>query len=281
MKFVLILVFLVVCLYGQTKVINFSPLPMDKAPKLFIQYDLMLKYLQKETNIKFNFIYSSSYKELIRNFQDGKIDVIELGALPYVKLKQNFKQAEPFLTFNSKSGNPYYTCNLITKEKNINSFSDILNTNEVILTKSLSTCGYLMSELIMQKNNKTLKNFNYQYVGTHSNVLLKLLLDENSIGTVKSTVLNKYDQFKFKNLAKSPNIPGFAFIYNMNNLNKEDIKKIQKAILKLDPKNNKKDKQLMSKWSYNTKYGAVKTDIKAYDIVYETMKNIKIPKDNK
>lgn len=281
MKFVLILAFLVVCLYGEAKVINFSPLPMDKAPKLFIQYDLMLKYLQKETNIKFNFIYSSSYKDLIRNFQDGKIDVIELGALPYVKLKQKFKQAEPFLTFNSKSGNPYYTCNLITKEKNINSFSDILNTNEVILTKSLSTCGYLMSELIMKKNNKTLKNFNYQYVGTHSNVLLKLLLDENSIGTVKSTVLNKYNQFEFKNLAKSPNIPGFAFIYNMNNLNKEDIKKIQKAILKLDPKNNKKDKQLMSKWSYNTKYGAVKTDIKAYDVIYETMKNIKIPKDNK
>jgi len=281
MKLFLILIFLVVSLYCDSKVINFSPLPMDKAPKLFIQYDQMLKYLQKETNIKFNFIYSSSYKELIRNFQDGKIDVIELGALPYVKLKQKFKQAEPFLTFNSKDGNPYYTCNLITKEKNINSFLDIVNTNDVILTRSLSTCGYLMSELIMQKNNKTLKNFNYQYVGTHSNVLLKLLLDENTIGTVKSTVLNKYDQFKFKNLAKSPNIPGFAFIYNMNNLNEEHIKKIQKAILKLDPKNNKKDKQLMSKWSYNTKYGAVKTDIKAYDIVYETMKNIKIPKDNK
>jgi phosphonate transport system substrate-binding protein len=279
MRYFLVLSILIVAIHA--KVINFSPLPMDKAPQLYAQYNVMLKYLEQQTGYKFNFIYSTSYKELLRNFEEGKIDIIELGALPYVKLKEQFKEAYPFLTFNSKYGKPYYSCDLITTEKDINKFSDIVHTNEVILTRSLSTCGYLMSEYIMKQNGETLKNFNYQYVGTHSNVLLKILLDENTIGTVKSTVLDKYSQFKFKTLAKSPNIPGFAFVANKNTIGSKEIKNIEDAILKLNPLDNEKDKDLVSKWSVNTKYGAVKTDEKAYDIVIKSIQTIEIPKEKR
>jgi len=279
MRYFLVLSILIVATYA--KVINFSPLPMDKAPKLYTQYNVMLKYLEEQTGYKFNFIYSASYKELIRNFKEGKIDIIELGALPYVKLKEQFEDAYPFLTFNSKYGKPNYSCDLITTEKNINKFSDIVHSNEVILTRSLSTCGYLMSEYIMEEKGESLKNFHYQYVGTHSNVLLKILLEENTIGTVKSTVLDKYSQFKFKTLAKSPNIPGFAFIANKNTIGSKEIKAIESAILKLNPLGNEKDKEIVSKWSINTKFGAVKTDEKIYDIVIKSTKTIEIPKEKR
>jgi len=265
----------------QAKVINFSPLPIDKAPKLFIQYSQLLNYLEKETGYKFKFIYSSSYKELIKNFEEGKIDIVELGALPYVRMKEKFKDAYPFLTFNSKDGKPYYTCNLVTTEENINDFNDVNNKIDLILTRPLSTCGYLMSEHIMREHTLSLKDFKYQYVGTHSNVLLNLLLKENTIGTVKSPILDKYRQFKFKTLAKSPNIPGFSFIANKNTTSQEQINKIQKAILKLHPLENQEDKAKLSKWSLNTKYGAVKTNEKIYDAVLEALKNIQVPKENK
>jgi len=279
MRYFLVLSILLVATYA--KVINFSPLPMDKAPKLYTQYDSMLKYLEEQTGHKFNFIYSTSYKELIQNFKEGKIDIIELGALPYVKLKEQFKDAYPFLTFNSKYGKPYYSCDLITTEKNINEFSDIVHSNDVILTRSLSTCGYLMSEYIMKEKGESLENFQYQYAGTHSNVLLKILLEKNTIGTVKSTVLDKYSQFEFKTIAKSPNIPGFAFIANKNTIGSKEIKAIENAILKLDPLHNEKDKDTVSKWSVNTQFGAVKTDEKVYDIVIESIKTIKIPKEER
>ncbi len=265
----------------QAKVITFSPLPMDKAPKLFVQYNAMLKYLEKETGYKFKFIYSTSYEELIKNFEEGKIDIIELGALPYVRLKEQFKDSYPFLTFNSSNGKPYYTCDLVTTENNINSFADISNKVDVILTRSLSTCGYLMSEYIMRENSLTLENFHYQYIGTHSNVLLKVLLEKNTIGTVKSTVLDKYTQFDFKTLAQSPNIPGFSFIANKNTTVEGQIKNIQKAILKLHPLDNLKDEDIVSQWSNNTKFGAVKTDEKIYDVVYKALKTIQVPKENK
>jgi len=276
--FIIISVFIIgLC----AKVITFSPLPMDKAPQVYAQYHEMLQYLEKETGHKFKFIYSSSYKELIKNFKEGKIDFIELGALPYVRLKEHFNQAYPFLTFNSKYGKPYYTCNLITTEKNIDTFTDITHVNEVVLTRALSTCGYLMSEHIMKNNKESLENFHYYYVGTHSNVLLEILLRDNTVGTLKSTVLDKYSQFKFKTIEKSPNIPGFAFIANKNTMRMKEINSIKKAILKLDPFKSAHDKDTVSKWSVNTKYGAIETDPKVYDIVLDSLKKIQIPQEKR
>jgi hypothetical protein len=111
--------------------------------------------------------------------------------------------------------------------------------------------------------------------------LLKILLEENTIGTVKSTVLNRYNQFKFKTLAKSVNIPGFVFIANTNTISTKEIQKIEKAILKLNPLGNAKDQDIVSKWSENTKYGAVKTEKNIYDTVIESTKQIIIPKEKR
>ncbi|MEA3512078.1 MAG: PhnD/SsuA/transferrin family substrate-binding protein [Campylobacterota bacterium] len=279
MKNIFILLLSIVIGYSDT--IRFSSLPMDKSPKLFEQYSYMLRYLEKETGDKFEFIHSRSYRDLINKFKNGKIDIIELGPLPYIKLKEQYKKAEPFLTFNAKDGNPYYRCEFVTTEKDINSLLDVDNSKKVILTRKLSTCGYLMSELMFQDVDNSLNYLDYIYVETHSNVLINLLIKENSVGSVKSTILDKYEHFNFKKLAHSKPIPGFAFIANKENISKEKIKKIQKAILKLNPLTNDKDKEIVSKWSNNTKYGAIITKKDAYDVVTKAIKVVKIPKEDK
>lgn len=278
MKYLLILMVLFTLSFGDN--IRFSPLPMDNSPKLFEQYSEMLKYLTKKTGYKFEFVYSSSYKDLLNKFENGKIDIIELGPLPFVRLKEDFKNAEPFLTFNSKDGMPYYDCVLVTKDKNIKTLADMNKNAKVGLTRKLSTCGYLMSELMFLKDNKSLEEFEYTYLNTHSNVLLNLLLTDNMVGTVKSTVLNKYKHFNFQVLDHSPAIPGFAFVANKKLVSNEKIEKIQDVLLQLDPLHNDKHKEIVSRWSSNTKYGAIKTKKDAYDVVYQAMKNIHIPKDN-
>jgi phosphonate transport system substrate-binding protein len=275
MKLFFVLYLLSAALYAKT--IRFSPLPMDKASVLFEQYNNMLKYLEKETDYKFEFVYSSSYQDLITKFKNGKIDIIEIGPLPYVKLKEQFNDVEPFLTFNSKKGKPFYRCFIVTKDPKLDSLENIKDPT-IMLTSKLSTCGYLMSEFMFRKKRKSLENFNYRYVGTHTNVLLNILLEQNSIGTVKSTVLNKYEHFNFTKLIYSPAIPGFAFVANKKNIDNKQIKDIQNAILKLSPLTNKKDKKIVEKWSSNTKYGAIKTDLEIYEVVTEAIKNIDLSK---
>ncbi len=282
MRYLFIFVFIFINLVADT--IKFSPLPMDKASTIFIQYNDMLKYLEKETGYKFEFIYSASYEELIDNFKDGKIDIIELGPLPFVKLKDIYTYAEPFLTFKSKEGKASYSCDILTTNKNIQNMNDLFTTkvkSKIILTRKLSTCGYLMTQFVFNKYNETLENFDYHYVGTHSNVLLNVLLKENTVGTVKSTVANKYKHFDFHKIGQSANIPGFAFIANTKNVSQQQIQNIQRVILKLNPLENKDDKEIVKRWSTNTKYGAIKTKKDAYDIVYKALKKVTIPVDDK
>jgi len=282
LRFLFVFLFTFITLVAET--IKFSPLPMDKSSKIFLQYSDMLKYLEKETGYSFEFVYASSYEELIDNFKDGKIDIIELGPLPFVKLKSVCKYAEPFLTFKSKEGKANYSCDILTTNKKIKNIKDIFNAKinkKMILTRKLSTCGYLMTEFVLNDYSLSLESLDYNFVGTHSNVLLELLLKENTIGTVKSTVANKYKHFNFNKIIQSPSIPGFAFIANKKKISDLQVQKIQKAILKLNPLENKDDKKTVMKWSENTKYGAIKTKKDAYKIVYKALQQVKIPVEDK
>jgi len=281
LRYLFIFMLTIMTLLGEP--LKFSPLPMDKAPKIFLQYNSVLQYLEEQTGYKFELVYSSSYKDLIRNFKLGKIDVIELGPLPFVKLKKDYKDAEAFLTFKSKNGKANYTCDVMTSDENIDSLKDLFELNlhkKIFLTRRLSTCGYLMTEFMFKNYNKTLDDYHYNYIGTHSDVLLELLLTPNSIGTVKSTVGNKYKHLKFRKIAQSASIPGFAFIANKKTISPKVIKKIQDAVLKLNPLENESDREIVSTWGANIKYGAIKTKPNTYKTVEKAAQEI-LMKDDK
>lgn len=279
MKYIFIFLFLFSPIFAR--VINFSPLPMDKAPKLVMQYTPLLKYLEEETGYEFKFNYSEDYVEIIEKFKNGQLELIELGSLPYVELKKDFDDAYAFLTFLSNTGKDSYTCEFLSLDKNIKSLKDLNKDVDIKLTRKISTCGYLMSEYILKQNGQSLENLNYDYVGTHSNVLLELLLKEHTAGTAKSTVVHKYRHFNFKKLANSPPIPGFAFVANKKIITQEEINNIQKALLKLHPLENNEDKKFVSSWSENTKYGAQITKENTYKEIFEAIKLIKIPEKSK
>lgn len=272
--FFILLVFIVPIF---AKVINFSPLPMDKAPALFAQYSPMLKYLEKETGYQFKLHFSESYDDIIEKFKKGELDLIELGPLPYIRLKEKYNDAHAFLTFLSSKGKDSYTCEILTTDKNIKSLKDINEDVDIKLTRKVSTCGYLMSEIVLRKSGKSLENLNYDYVGTHTNVLLELLIKESTVGTAKSTIADRYTHFNFTKLASSPAIPGFAFIANKKTILDEDIKNIQQALLKLRPLENKNDQNFVSRWSDNVKYGAQITKKDAYKDIFDALKLVKVP----
>ncbi len=279
MRFLLPLFLLLLSL--NAKVINFSPLPMDKAPKLFIQYSPLLEYLEKETGYEFKFNYSTNYSDIIEKFKKGELDIIELGPLPFVKLKERYEDANAFLTFLTKNGKDSYTCEFLTTDASIKSLSDIDKNTDIKLTRKISSCGYLMSEFMLREHGKSLENLNYEYVGTHSSVLLSLLLEGKTAGSAKSTVVYKYKHFDFKTLESSPPIPGFAFVANMKTISTTQIEKIQNALLKLKPLEDTNDKNFVLNWSENIKYGCVKTKKDSYADIFKALKTIKIPEVDK
>ena len=223
-----ILLFLPIIIFAQ--VIKFSPLPVDTANNLYNKYSPLLQYLSLHTGDKYKFIYSPTYKDLLNNFKHKKVDMIILGALPYIKLKKEFKSAKPIITFLNKYNKPYYTCQIITNDKDIKSLNDINYDTKIFLTSKLSTCGYLLTEYMFNRKNKTLQEYNYKYTGSHINVVFNVTLYNNSIGDVKSSIAREYKHF-IKIIDTSIKIPEFSLVINTNKLSKQKIKKIVSLLI--------------------------------------------------
>jgi len=221
------LLFLPMIIFAQ--VIRFSPLPTDTIDNLYTKYEPLLKYLSKKTGDEYKFVYSPTYKVLLDNFKSGKVDLITLGALPYLRLKEEFIYIKPIVTFLNKYKKPYYTCQIITSDNNINSLDDISMDTTVFLTNKLSTCGYLMTQYMFKKANKDLEEYNYKYVGNHVNVVYNVTLYNNAIGDVKSSIAKEYSHF-VRVIDTSIRIPGFSLFVNTQKLSKKQIKKITDSL---------------------------------------------------
>jgi len=213
-----------------SQIIKFAPLPIDTANNLYNKYAPMLEYLSKQTKDEYKFVYAQTYKDLLNNFKNGNIDIVILGALPYLKLKQHFKSALPILTFLNKNKSPYYTCQIITSDLKIKSINDISKNTKIFLTDKLSTCGYLITEYIFHKYNKTLKNYNYTYESNDVNVVYNVTLYDNSIGNIKSNIAKKYINF-IKIIDTSIKIPEFSLVVNTNKISPKKIEKIISVLL--------------------------------------------------
>jgi len=228
-----ILLFLPVFIFAQ--VIKFAPLPTDTANSLYDKYQPMLEYLSKNTKDEYKFVYIPTYKELLNSFQKGEVDMIILGALPYLRLKQQFSKAKAIVTFLNKYKKPYYRCEIITSDKAINSLNDIDENTKIFLTNKLSTCGYLMTQYMFKKAHKNLDDYNYKYVGSHVDVVFNTTLYNNSIGDVKSSIATEY-KYYIKVIDKSIKIPEFSLIVNENKISKEKINKIALLLTKYNKK---------------------------------------------
>jgi phosphonate transport system substrate-binding protein len=272
----LLLLFIPFILFSD--VIRFSPQPVDKSINLYKQYQPMLDYLEEKTGLKFKFVYSATYDELIDNFIKNKVDMIEIGSLPYIRLQEKVKNSKPLVTFLNKNSKPYYTCQLITSDDNIKSVKDINSNTKILLTNKLATCGYLMSQYILKQNGKSLDDYEYKYIGTHIDVVFNTTLKNNLIGGVKSKVADNYHHF-IHVIGDSILIPEFSLVVNTNNVEPSQENKIINAITSLKPLENKVDYNLMFNWSNNIKYGAIKTPKNIYKDVQKVLKDIKVKND--
>lgn len=255
--------------------INFAPLPKEKVETLEKNYKPFLAWLSSKTNYKFNLVMSVDYKDLIQKISSGEIDMAYIGPLPYAVIKQDVDFVVPIVKFLDKTGNPRYTCSLITnastqKQK----LSDFKNA-KTSLTQKYSTCGYYNAKNAFDESG--LKLGGYHFEGTHENVALKVVLGEAEIGSLQTSYYDKYKYLGLRKIYESEPLPGFALIANSKKLSKKTISEIQKAMTELKPLKNSNDAKISANWSENIKYGCEVALESDYEQIVKKLKNMKLP----
>ncbi|MGM0534274.1 MAG: PhnD/SsuA/transferrin family substrate-binding protein, partial [Campylobacterota bacterium] len=259
----------------QAQTLRFSPLPMYKSELVIKQYQGMFDYLKAQTGFDFEIIYYPDYDSLLQAIKEGKTDLAYLGPLPYASLLQQTDTTTPIVQFLDSKGQTSYTCSFITSKANENNTQN-QSYEPLSLTQPLSTCGYFSIYQILQKQGLELSAMNYSYAGTHSAVVLEILLGESTSGGVKTSQYYTYKHLGLHELQRTDRYPGFLLV-GSKNITPKQTAVIQKALTRLDYFNNPGDRTMMQTWGADVRYGCKKADKSMYDKIKNKLQNITIP----
>ena len=261
--------------FSCAKTLKYAPLPMYKSELVIKQYKQMLHYLQEKTGLEFEIVYHADYAQLLDAIKKGEVDIAHLGPLPYAKLlSQKDHGSTPIVQFLDKNGSDRYTCSFITLQNSKSSSNRAFEP--IALTQPLSTCGFLSVAHILKKYDMQLQNLQYFYSGTHSNVVLDIILQDAKSGGVRTSEFEAYKHLGLQELDKTQPFPGFLWV-GSKSLSNKDKDTITKHLIQLRPLENEEDALLMRKWGTNIKYGAKKASKKEYEIVQKMLQDIEIP----
>ncbi|WP_416886201.1 PhnD/SsuA/transferrin family substrate-binding protein [Marinospirillum sp.] len=268
------LILLMASAWSHAEVYRFAPLPMQAPEQIAREVLPMLAYLEAETGLHFELVYSESYEELIHLFAEGDIDLTYLGPLPYVRLKASFPEAEPLVVFREPQGNALYTCALV------HFAGDTLPTDETslayALTQPLSTCGFLATAALLRERGVDLHQARYCYLGRHDQVALAVVRGEFALGGLKTQIAEQFSHLGLAVLAETPPLPGFALVANQQRLTPADRLRLQHALLDLNVEANA---DLLSHWGPSLRYGVELIEDANYAPVRALLQNTPIPEE--
>jgi phosphonate transport system substrate-binding protein len=249
---------------NEPKVLHFAPLPMYKSEIVIKQYKAMLDYLSQELDVTIKIVYHADYKELLDAIERGDVDLAHLGPLPFASLLTRTTKPQALVQFLNAKKEAHYTCSLVTLETNFAKCNKELFST-IALTQALSTCGYFATQEMLQKYELKLKELNYHYSGTHSHVILELVMGDATIGGVRTSEFLSYKHLGLKEVERSKSYPGFTLVASTS-LEPKLAQKITHLLTSADP-------LLMQEWGTNVKYGAIKASQEEYLQMAKTLLN--------
>jgi phosphonate transport system substrate-binding protein len=221
--------------------LSIGVLPDRDEETLRVQYQPLIDYLQKSTDLKCQLITPSSYSELLEWFHTGKINMALFGGYTFIKALHR-DEAIP-ITMRDIDEN-FTSVVIANKELNIMSLQE-LEGMTFSFGSQLSTSGHIMPRYFFEKENIIAEDFFSVliYSGAHdktaeliregkidaavanANIIKELF----SNGTLKTTDTNI--------IWESPPYPNYVWGVSKNIENKTQIK-ILDAFLNLSPENH-------------------------------------------
>ena len=246
--------------------LRFAPLPRESPEVVLLQFLAMTQYLEQQGQ-PVEFVFYDQYDELLRAFQDGRVDLAYLGPLSYVYLRDRHPAADPLVRFNEADGQPSYRCVLV-------GFSgdriDLARRQDltVALTQPLSTCGYMGTDrLLRPAAGISLAKTRYRYLDSHEAVALSVLSGEFAVGGMKDDIAAGFADLGLIVLAQTKRkMPGHALVANGRTVSAEQRAELTRLLLSAPAAE-------YGNWGTPIRHGAQATDDADFDVI-RTMRDL-------
>ncbi|NOX17612.1 MAG: PhnD/SsuA/transferrin family substrate-binding protein [Chlorobi bacterium] len=224
--------------------------------KIYEGYQPIMDYLSEKSNYLFELKLSSSYRQTLRQLNQGKVTAAFFGS--YIFIKEMNGNLKAVLKPLDENGKPFFRSALIVKEN-----SDIytvknLAGKRVALPSPMAFSGNWLQKIELKKfglsdsSLKEIKHFNY-----HNSVVRQVLMGNFDAGVVKDRVAKEFAEKGIRVVAYSEPIPGSPIVISR----KSDKAKVNALVkILLASKNDKSVKD----WDPEFSFGFVKAKNEDY-----------------
>lgn len=277
-RVVLLAILFAFCLFSlaSAQPIRFAPLPMLAKSEVEKNFQPFAHYLSTITATDVETIYYENYHTLLDGLINDQIDLAYLGPLPYVSLIQQDSSYVPVVRFVNQDGDATYTCSLVSFDSTLSSLGSAV-LPIVALTQPRSTCGYLVTEQMLQQLHTSLDVLPYYYAGQHSTCALEVLRGNAQFAGMKTSIARQYRNLGLTILAESDPLPGFLLVANPRTIDGDTIRIIQTSLLQMKPSATPSGAVTTANWGKMIRYGAIPVRSSDYDVVRQMVDRINFP----
>lgn len=229
--FILLALSLLSSVATATQPIRFAPLPMENPTAIVRAFTPLVTYLERELGRPVEMVYFDAHQKILTAFKQDELDLIFLGPLPYVTLRQRMPEVEPLVFFREPDGSARYRCAVITLVDDSIPHAELPGL-PFGLTQRLSTCGYLGADAMLRSlAGISLEETAYRYLGTHEAVVFAVARGDVRAGSVKDEFAHKYAPLGIAVRAYSDWVPATGLFANARTLNPEVVQRLRSILL--------------------------------------------------
>ena len=175
---------------------------------------------------------SRDYAEHIRRIAEGKVDLAYIGPASYVRAVKDYGEF-PILAVQKISGKSYFRGVIVkSRGSKLKSLSD-LRGRRFAFGDPVSTMSHLIPMYMLIQAGLDEGDYTYEFLQSHENVALGVLVGDFDAGAVKEEVYEQYRSRGLEALAYTPEIAEHLFI-GRKGLPKGTVNALRKCLYILD-----------------------------------------------
>lgn len=199
--------------------------------ELIERFTPIKQYLEQKTEREISIHIASSYEQLVSDVINGNVDIAYMGPALYASIS-NRKDVKPLVKL-SINGSPFFNGAIVTSERSTVKHVKDLIGKRFAFGDIKSTMSHIVPRYELEKRGITVKHLDkFDFLGSHQNVALAVLMGKYDAGAVKEEVYQKYRNRGLRLLLWTRKIPEHLFVAS-SALSTAESEQIQEHLLRL------------------------------------------------
>lgn len=237
-----LIIFASICLYPNLlpgedkKQLTFGIYPYDAPSSLYESFSPLLKKLSEELNMPVKMIIAPNYMSHVTNMGEGKVDIGFMGPSPYIRAKDKYGGVELLVRLAMQENKIDSMVIIAHKKSGISALKD-LKGKTFAFGDAQSYGSHFYPRYLLNKSGVSLKDLKfYDYLGSHSKVILAVSHRDFDAGGVRADIYEKYKDRPVKVAVGPLKIPPHVIVCRKE-LPYKLKKKIKETLLNMNDRN--------------------------------------------